>query len=131
MDIQFPANAFLLYEVMIPVATFDFLPTDDIYPYFFTDLPEDDEPYSDKFDRLNMGSRFIIMNLGTMLIIFLFYVTLFIIYPFCRALRNDAKCANKNTKKLRKMLFWSHPILFLQEGYLDIVMTASINLIFF
>lgn len=28
------------------------------------------------------------------------------------------------------MLFWSHPILFIQEGYLDILIVATINLIF-
>ena len=70
------------------------------------------------------------MNMGTMLLVFCFYCTLFILYPCCRALRNDAKCARKNTHSMHKMLFWSHPILFLQEGYLDILIAASINMIF-
>jgi len=51
LNLQFPANAFLLYEVMINVATFDILPTDDIFLEFFPNLPEDD-PYTEKFDRL-------------------------------------------------------------------------------
>lgn len=87
MNLQFPANAFLIYDVMISVATFDILPTDDIYPSFFPDLPEDN-PFTEKFDRMNIGSRFLIMNMGTVLLIFAFYVILFLMYPFCRALRN-------------------------------------------
>ena len=39
MNLQFPANAFLIYDVMISVATFDILPTDAIFPNFFRDLP--------------------------------------------------------------------------------------------
>mmetsp|Transcript_27747 Transcript_27747/g.34486 ORF Transcript_27747/g.34486 Transcript_27747/m.34486 type:complete len:122 (+) Transcript_27747:1115-1480(+) len=70
------------------------------------------------------------MNMGTMLIIFVFYLALFVVYPCCRALRHDAKCAKRNTKKIGGMLFWSHPIVFLQEGYLDILITATINIIF-
>ena len=129
MNVQFPANAFMIYDVMISVATFDVLPTDDIFPSFFSDLPEED-PFSEKFDRLNIGSRFLIMNMGTMLLIFIFYFALFLAYPFCRALRHDAKCARKNTKRIHEMLFWSHPILFLQEGYLDFLMAAAINMVF-
>ena len=87
MNLQFPANAFLIYDMMISVATFDIIPTDDIFPNFFPDLP-DENPFTDKFDRLNVGSRFLIMNMGTMLIIFGFYVLLFIVYPCFHALRN-------------------------------------------
>ena len=38
INIQFPGNAFMLYEVMIPVATFDILPTDDMFPVMFPKL---------------------------------------------------------------------------------------------
>ena len=36
INVQFPGNAFMIYEVMITVATFDILPTDDFYPYFLS-----------------------------------------------------------------------------------------------
>lgn len=114
---------------MIPVATFDILPTDDFFPEFFPDLPEDDA-FTDKFDRMDIGSRYLVMNMGTMLLVFTFYVGLLFIYPGCRFIRKEAKCAKRNTKKIHKMLFWSHPIVFLQEGYMDILITSMINLIF-
>ena len=51
INIQFPGNAFMLYEVMITVATFDILPSDDILPDLFPNLDRE-EPFSDKFDSL-------------------------------------------------------------------------------
>ena len=129
INVQFPANAFLVFDVMISVATFDLLPTDLILPELFTNLPEDD-PFTDKFDRLGIGSRFLVMNMGTMLLIFMFYIILYFIYPCVRFFRHDIKCCKKTAKKLKPMLFWNHSILFLLEGYLDILIAAFINLVF-
>ena len=55
----------MLYEVMISVATFDILPTDAFYPDMFPNLSEE-EPFSDKFERLGYETQYIIMNMGTM-----------------------------------------------------------------
>ena len=79
INVQFPGNAFMIYDVMIAVATFDILPTDDFFPDIFTGLPEEDA-FNDKFDRLNYGSVFCIMNLGTILIVFVFYLLLYLLY---------------------------------------------------
>ena len=35
IEVQFPGLAFLLYEAMISVASFDILPSDDILPELF------------------------------------------------------------------------------------------------
>jgi len=129
INVQFPANAFLLYDVMISVATFDILPTDDVYPYLFPDLPENDA-FNDKFDRLQIGSRYLVMNMGTLLLVFTFYVALFIVYPCCNKLGGVLQCARNNATKIRAMLFWSHPIVFIQESYLDILLAGSVNLYF-
>ena len=70
------------------------------------------------------------MNMGTMLIIFTFYLVILLIYPFVKFLRHDAKCAAKLLPKLHSMLFWNHTILFIQEGFLDILLAVSVNLYF-
>jgi len=119
-----------MYDVMISVATFDIVPTDDLFPAVFPSLPEDDEAFNDKFDRMDIGSRFMVMNMGTMLIVLSFYGFLFIIYPCCRYVKKDAKCARKYEPQIRKMLFWTHIILFLQEGYLDLLLAGAINIFF-
>ena len=100
---------------MIAVATFDILPTDDLFPEIFTQLPEEDA-YTDKFDRLNYGSVFCIMNLGTMLVIFLTYLLLYLIYALVTFV-GKALCCKKRANRLRSylsaMLFWNHAIVFL------------------
>jgi len=112
INLQFPANAGLVYSVMISVGTFDFLPTDDFFPYLFPELPEDD-PFNEKFDDMDIGSTYIVMNMGTMLIIFAFYCILYLIYPMVNFLKNDLKCASKLHHKIQPMLFWNHTIVFL------------------
>lgn len=130
INLQFPANAFLMYDVMISVATFDLLPTDDMFPTMFKLPFDEDEPFNAKFDRMDIGSRFMVMNMGTMFILFSIYLLMFIVYPCVRFLRNDAKCARKILKRMRHMLFYNHIILFLQEGYLDILLAGTVNLSF-
>ena len=76
INVQFPGNAFMIYDVMIVVATFDILPTDDIFPYIFPNLPERDA-LSPKFERLEYGSMYSIMNMGTLLLIFFCYLIMF------------------------------------------------------
>ena len=98
---------------MITVATFDILPTDDMFPEIFTQLPEDVEPYSEKFDRLELGSPFTIMNMGTLLIIFLFYILLYMLYPVTLLLGHFSICCSKRAKSIEKMIFWNHAIIFL------------------
>ena len=102
----------MIYEVMITVATFDILPTDDFFPDIWPELPEVDA-FTDKFDRLNYGSIFCIMNMGTMLLIFLYYMVLYIFYAIFTILRHVSKRAKKWRKKLKAMLFWNHAIVFL------------------
>ena len=104
INLQFPANAHLIYSVMISVGTFDILPTDDMYPYIFPGLPED-SPFNDKFDDMDIGSTYLVMNMGTMLMIFTFYLLLYFIYPFVNFLKRDCKCAGKVHKKIEPMLF--------------------------
>ena len=127
INVQFPANAFMLFDVMISVATFEILPTDDIFPVFFSKLPED-SALTDNFDRMNFGSRYLVMNLGTMFLILSGYLVLYLLYPIFNFLKNDSQCSAKMQRKLQAILFWNHAIIFLQEGYLDIVIGTSINL---
>ena len=94
INVQFPANAFMLFDVMISVATFEILPTDDIFPVFFSKLPED-SALTDNFDRMNFGSRYLVMNLGTMFLILSGYLVLYLLYPIFNFLRNDSQCGAK------------------------------------
>ena len=71
------------------------------------------------------------MNMGTMLIILTFYLILYTIYPCVRFLKDEISCCKKMEKVTSNMLFWNHAILFLQEGFLDILIAAAINITYF
>ena len=112
---------------MIVVATFDFLPTDDFFPYFFPNVPFEDA-YTDKFDRLGYSHTFLLFNMGTMLLIFFYHVVCYLLYTPLKFLSTDAKWANKLLKNwIIPTCFWNGSILFIQEAYLDLLIAASIN----
>ena len=79
INVQFPGNAFLVYDVMIIIGTFDFLPTDDIYPLIFPSLKES-EPYSAKFDRVGLSHAYLVMNLGSLFLFFFIHMVLYLVY---------------------------------------------------
>ena len=92
INVQFPGNAFILYDNMIVVATFDFLPTDDWYPFLFPNVPQD-IPFNEKFERLNYDSNVLLFLMGTLLLVFFYYIFCFIMaYPIY-FLHTEAKCA--------------------------------------
>ena len=80
INVIFPGNAFMIFDYMIPIATFDFAPTDAFYPLIFTQLEERDA-WSNKFDRLNYGSMYLIMNMGTLFGFFVWELLLYATYP--------------------------------------------------
>ena len=127
INVQFPGNAFILYDNMIVVATFDFLPTDDFFPYIFPNVPFEDA-YTDKFDRLGYSHTFLLFNMGTMLIIFFYHLVCYLLYHPIKFLSSDARWANKLLHKwIIPTCFWNGSILFIQEAYLDLLIAASIN----
>ena len=69
------------------------------------------------------------MNMGTMLVILAFYLFLYLLYPFFKFIKKDSRCGAKVEAKLRHMLFWNHMITFITEGYLDILIAGSINVL--
>ena len=79
---------------------------------------------------MDYGSPFTVMNMGTMFLIFLYYVLLYSLYPFVESCGKQIKCAKKFGKGMRKMLFWNHAIVFLQEGFLEILIVTAINFIY-
>ena len=101
INVQFPGNAFMIYEVMITVVTFDILPTDYIYPLIFQTLPET-EPFNSKFDRLSYNGLGLMTNMGTMLLPVFWYLLLYAMLPCFDFLKKDAKCAKKWGVRIRR-----------------------------
>ena len=127
INVQFPGNAFIIYDNMIVVATFDFLPTDKFYPWFFPNVPIFG-PFTDKFKRLGYTHTYLVFNMGTMLIFFFYHVLCYLLYRPVKFLSNDARWANKMLNNwIIPTCFWNGTILFVQEAYLDILIPGIVN----
>ena len=129
INVQFPGNAFDLFNMMITIASFDYLPTSKFYPQVFKTPPVD--PYSDKFDRVGISDRFIVMNIGTLAIFIIWQIVLYPIYGVAYAFRNRLKCMNAIKNRLQNNLFWNGTILLVQEAYLNICICGFINIMAF
>lgn len=85
INVQFPANAFILFEELITVATYEILPTQEIFPLFM-DMP--DRGYlNERFERLDYGSYYSTLILGSVFLVFLWQLTLYPVYLILRLCR--------------------------------------------
>lgn len=133
-NVQFPEIAGVVVEKLTMIATFDLIPTDDLYENTF-DLPEEEEvSYLDERakERLEDGgyeSSFLISNLGTLFITFLIILTV----PLCvfasrPCIGKSPWIKRKHTSTLAAMRgnLW---IRYLMEASLDVSISGTINLI--
>ena len=112
INIQFPANAFMLYEVMITVASFDIMPSDVLLPAIFPDLDEEN-PFSDKFERLGFETQYIIMNMGTMFFVFCINSILLILYVPLKVCGTCSRLPFVLARKISRVMFWRWQIIFI------------------
>lgn len=61
--LKFPANAMLMNEVILALATFDLIPTDSLDEKFFPNLPEENA-YTVNFEQCGYESELLVGNLG-------------------------------------------------------------------
>ena len=69
------------------------------------------------------------MNMGPMLVILTFFLLLYLIYPLFYFIKKDSRCGSRVEAKLRPILFWNHIITFIYEGYFDMLIAGSINVL--
>ena len=82
MNLYFPGSCFLIYSEMIKVVNFDFLPSELIFSHLIK-LIEPALLYSmpDRFERFgNYGNASLILSMGTLFIVLLWYCFLFLAY---------------------------------------------------
>jgi hypothetical protein len=74
INIMFPANAKLVNDSVMSIATFDLLPTDDIYPVIFDFELDAEEPLNDQWDACDFGTKNFIMNMGSLYLVFVYLI---------------------------------------------------------
>lgn len=119
INVQFPSNAFILYEELIHVATYEILPTSDIFPLFM-DMPERGF-LNEKFERLDYGSFYSTVILGSVFILFLWLLSLIPIYYLLRLCRLRFMWPERMIQYLHGFLFWKQFLVFTYASFIEIV----------
>ena len=64
--VETPDNVSIIFEVLMMIAAFEFLPTDGWYESWFNSDPEAGEPFSDKFAEIGLEHHLTMNNMGTL-----------------------------------------------------------------
>ena len=122
INIMMPSNASMLFQVIVKIATFDMLPTEEFIQAGEdrVGLQKDSISISDSFEDFGFDSTDPIRNLQVM---FLFLVLLLIYPVFSLGLRGLCFCSNRCKRCLNwldSMMFWNTYIRFALEAYLEL-----------
>ena len=104
----------IFFGYLIQIATFEMLPTDDLFEYLFEF--NDKEPYSKRFELMKLDSKSLICTMGFMFIIMIITVISYVWLSMV-SLANK-KCLNKNARftkyatDLKKKLIWTSAMVF-------------------
>ena len=94
-QVAFPEMSLMMVEQLIAIATFDVMPTDDIFGMTI-DPPESDQEDS-KFIDVGYESNLFVVNLGTLFLMLIFLFTMPICICITKPCKNRSKwLANKH-----------------------------------
>ena len=85
------------------------------------------EPFNDNFNELGLGTRYMLNNLGTLLIFFLVYPTLVIFYRFIFLFRNCCLCCKRIQLKLKRDLFYGMILTGIIESYATLALCCLVS----
>jgi len=129
IDLLFPANYKVMNDVMTQLAIYDILPSDELYPGFFSIPTELFPPINERFNQAGYETTNTLMLLGSIFILFLFILIKAIFYATQII---DRGCRNKYVTKVRNFmidgLVWNAPLDFIITGYFPIAFAVMISL---
>ena len=125
LNIQFPANAFTLYEELFKLVSYEFFPTEEIYPLYF-DFP-DKGFLNEKFDRLRYESFHSIMLLGSPFLIMIWLIFQYPVYLLLRVCKLRFSWPKKILNYLWKLIFWKQWIVFTDSIFLELAIITLLQ----
>ena len=130
INVMFPANAYMLFEVIIKIATFDMIPTDSLIQGYEDDVGLVSGEYiiSDNFADFGFDSADPIKNLQVMFLFILFLVMFPVFTLMCKGLCFwSDKCMRCRTWLNNKILFNTY-IRFGLEAFLELTICCLIRI---
>ena len=124
--LKFPANAMMVIEQMIKLATFDLIPTEFIESEMYY-WPES-EPFSVNFEISGTESVFLLANIGFVIYIIYYHIFIAIVHACLHKVRNTSTIAFKIHQKIGSYLYWEGFNRLYMELYFDLNFLSILNL---
>ena len=124
--LKFPANAMMITNEMIKIATFDLIPTDVVFNAVFY-FPDND-PFSLNFETVGVESTLFFQNIGFALFVIVLHILMMIIHAAVYKFRNGCSCITKVQNKLGKYLYYNGLLRLYLEAYFDLCLFSILNL---
>ena len=121
---KFPVNAQVFMSKVVWIAAFELAPEE--YVEYFIDYPET-EPFSERFDETGYGSTLPLLNMPTDFLFFQIFLCLLGTYFLALMTKNRLYLMTKVKPWLSSRLFWTIPLRYLYEGYLEFVIVSLIG----
>ena len=121
-----PINATGFFSQIRAISAFQFFPTGDVIMDLLS-LTDPTEPFNDNFNELGLGTRYILNNLGTLLIFFLAYPALIILYRIVFMFRNCCLCCKKIQLKMKRDLFYGMILTGIIESYATLALCCLVS----
>lgn len=123
-QITMPANAGLFFRSLMEIAAFDFYDFSDFVHDLFQVEPKETTDLN--FEAIGFESKYFLVNIGSLAVIFLVYVSCM---PFVSQYRRcqRGRC-KKICKRMNRSVFWGTLITLINESYIWIVVCVLINI---
>jgi len=111
---------------LIKAATFDILYTDSWFPAFFRF--GDFESFNKKFEESNMETMNMIMNLGTLFIVFSVLIARYFLLAILKVIELCVPKLRRWTEAEKKKIFWGKLIEYIGPAYIELAFGTILNL---
>jgi len=128
LDLSFPANVKIINEQLIDIATYDVLPTDDLFPPVFNLNTTEMVPLNERYNEFRFETKNLLLNMGSLFCIFLFTIFQFMVLGI-----TSIKCIrdHRHVAKVRRAvtgdLVWSSVITFFFAAYSEILFSVLLH----
>ena len=123
---QFPGYAFILYSLLINIASLEAVDIEGDLAEIFN-LDADEGSYSLRFERMQYGSKNFIMNTGSFLLFLVFTIFLMLFTAFLKICENKSTKIKKLRKRLIEDLYWNTFLRIIKELVLEFYLIAMID----
>ena len=131
-DITFPSLSIKSLQGLIEIANFDILPSNDIFSFTLDfsmdEFEKENEQSDEKFENVGYESTSIIMNMGSLFISFVIFLTLPALLLCLRPCRSKSRLIKDKSEKISTALKGNLFIRFFLEGCLNIAISSVLNI---